>query len=264
MNKLPSLQLDWVGKGEERRKIKPRIQVLEVGRKSGDPIHLLVERTENYEQVDDQVVEASIELKYQIIENTLDIHHVEGGEFSGSYRRYLGTASESVRLTSSSAGSSGFVVVDPSWLEGHRVGTYLMNEVVNWAKQWPVANVRKIELLEGQASQDNLTRRNRFYEQFGIEFDYEDSKHRAGVSKPVKVAGLNTINGWQKNVKEIPLEKFLAQLKHQNQMLGFELRARARDNAQMQKEWEFAVTKPLRWAWVRLWSRLFYLLRYGA
>lgn len=60
-------------------------------------------------------------------------------------------------------------------LRGFRVGTYLMAEIVTWARQWPLAEVMKIELSWqdeklGAHNGNNKVRRDRFYEQFGIEF----------------------------------------------------------------------------------------------
>lgn len=56
-----------------------------------------------------------------------------------------------VNTVSITAGSltEGIVVIDPPFLNGHGLGTYLMNEIIRWAKRWPNANVNTINLLEG-------------------------------------------------------------------------------------------------------------------
>lgn len=60
----------------------------------------------------------------------------------------------------------------------------MMNEIVKWAKQWPEANILKITLGEGDAYDENMERRNRFYEQFGIEFNYHDESRKTGPHAP--------------------------------------------------------------------------------
>ncbi|GBQ32032.1 hypothetical protein HLH34_00045 [Gluconacetobacter azotocaptans] len=64
----------------------------------------------------------------------------------------------------------GAVFLDLEELEGNRIGSYLMNLVVAWARQWPDASVNPITLLAHQARGENTIRRSRPYEQFGITF----------------------------------------------------------------------------------------------
>lgn len=67
---------------------------------------------------------------------------------------------------------------------GYGLGTYLMNEVVRWAKTHCAsgAKVRPVSVAERDAeTQDEADRRNRFYEQFGFRFD--DLKPFAGVER---------------------------------------------------------------------------------
>lgn len=49
-----------------------------------------------------------------------------------------------------------------------------MNEIVEWVQHWPEESVDGIKLLARQAKDDNKARRNWFYEQFGLVFDYID------------------------------------------------------------------------------------------
>ena len=72
------------------------------------------------------------------------------GRFDGSYSRNF----NSVSLTSTSM-SKGAVFLDLPGLDGQRIGTYLMNEIVQWVQQWPETTVNSIELLAGQAHGDN-------------------------------------------------------------------------------------------------------------
>lgn len=86
-----------------------------------------------------------------------------------------------------------------------------MNQIVTWARQWPDADVRAVELLDGQAEDaKNKRRRNRFYERFGLVFDYADPEHRAGISCPMKVRELKNVDSWQRNITERRVFDFLA------------------------------------------------------
>ncbi len=76
-----------------------------------------------------------------------------------------------ISLTSSGALSEGAIFLNlPTKFEGQHIGTYMLNEIVLLAKQWQGAKVDSIKLISGQAHGDNKERRNRFYEQFGLEF----------------------------------------------------------------------------------------------
>jgi hypothetical protein len=101
------------------------------------------------------------------------------------------------------------VTLDLPGLEGQRIGTYRMNEIVCWARQWPDADVNNIELLEGQAYGKNTARRNRCYEKFGFTFDYTDPEHWAGMSRAVKVRDLNAVENWKDTIAERRVFDFL-------------------------------------------------------
>ncbi|MBN0147646.1 hypothetical protein JTL51_32530, partial [Pseudomonas aeruginosa] len=122
-----------------------------------------------------------------------------------SYSRHF----NSVSLTSPSM-SKGAVFLDLPGLDGQRIGTYLMNEIVQWVQQWPEANVNGIELLAGQAHGDNKARRNWFYEQFGLVFDYTDPEHREGRSRPMLAGALVKVETWRQNITEHRMLDYLA------------------------------------------------------
>lgn len=231
---------------------KPALQVLEVGQAGREPVHLLIERTEQQELCDGTLDSATFKLAYQVIPREPTRHQTECGEFSACYRRSYGDQGECVRLTSSSINTGGFVVIDPGWLAGHRLGTYLLNEIVTWAQQWPDAEIMPIcTLLSGKPSPGNTNtgRRNPFYEQFGITFD-------SGISRPMKVSGLNTVDSWQQNIQEIPLEQFLAKALGQIRDQRRELKARDKHLQEIRGDWEFAVLRPVRWTLRRWIERL--------
>ncbi|MBP3062085.1 hypothetical protein SAMN05216576_107259 [Ectopseudomonas chengduensis] len=204
---LPSFDISWGSSGAT----KPRILILEVRDRLGqsdDPVaYLAVERKETVVRNESsEIVRASLVLEYRVID---PYGHSEavGGSFAGSY---CATAN-AVSLTSANV-TRGAVFLDPESIQGQRVGTYLMNEIVTWVRQWPEAIVRSISLSEAQASLDNKVRRNWFYEQFGLEFAYADADHRAGSSIEIPAGALTPCSEWERNIKEIPVHIFLGDL----------------------------------------------------
>jgi GNAT superfamily N-acetyltransferase len=210
---LPSLAVATSGTGQT----KPRLLVLEVSRPHRvdqgvrDPrrvddeptAYLLVERVEHYER-DEQgaILRATIQLYYQVIEAPERLSS-PWNSFDGCYERCL-FHGERVSLTSTSL-TGGALSFDLPKLRGHRIGTYLMNEIVLWAKQWTSANVKPISLLIGQATAENKQRRNQFYEQFGISFDFDDAEKKTGTSRPVASTELREVETWRDNIREIPV-----------------------------------------------------------
>jgi len=154
----------------------PKIYILEV-RKPDHPeaspvAWLLVERQETvrYDERNNSVFEATIELTCMRVKSKYERDLPSRTSFTASYR-VIGSDGPWISLTSRSYGH-GAVFLEPPELRGHRIGTFLMNEIVLWARQWPTVAVNPIELLEGQAYNGNRARRNRFYEQFGLVFNY--------------------------------------------------------------------------------------------
>lgn len=194
---------------------KPRLLVLEVHPRTtpnAAPVaHLLIEREEQYEYDDNgKVSKAIIRIWYERLEPARLFSDEPRRNlcFEGSYHAWR-AAHGCVSLTSTSLGH-GAVYLDLDSLEGHRIGTYLMNEVVSWAQQWPEAEVHPVELLATQSiDAANKFRRNRFYTQFGLCFDFRDTEGRAGMSAPITVARLNTVETWRLNIHEQPLDDAL-------------------------------------------------------
>ena len=46
------------------------------------------------------------------------------------------------------------------------------------------------------------SRRNWFYEQFGLVFDYTDPEHREGRSRPMLAGALVKVETWKQNITE--------------------------------------------------------------
>lgn len=247
---LPSFDNGW----REGQSVKPRILVLEIKDKDRPDDKALgwvfVEREETYRRDprDGTIYEASIRLSYQRI--TAKFSHRDGGKgrFDGSYSRNF----NAVSLTSTSM-SKGAVFLDLPGLDGQRIGTYLMNEIVQWVQQWPEATVNGIELLAGQGHGDNKARRNWFYEQFGLVFDYTDPEHREGRSRPMLAGALVKVETWKQNITEHRMLDYLAAVLYAEERATSELQARDRACAQLIAEQRRAEARPVRWALRRLY-----------
>lgn len=229
--------------------MKTRRVVLEIRdkeRRQGEPLAwLLVERTETYRcaGTEDTPERASIQLSYERIKTSGLSDGRDYGEFCGGYSRQTNTVS----LTSATM-SRGTVFLDGTGLQGQRIGTYLMNEIVQWAKQWPEATVEPIQLLPQQAWDENKARRNRFYERFGLVFDYTDSQHTAGASRPMPVSALNPVNTWKQNITETALLDFLGEVLWRQRRASEDSEALKQQRAYLLRELHRAESRPLRWA----------------
>lgn len=251
MISLPSFNSEW----REKQSVKPRILMLEVVNKDSEEGKTLgwivVEREEAYRRDphDEALYEATIRLSYQRLVGSLS--HQEGRKyFDGSYS----ARANAVSLTSRTM-SKGAVFLDLPGMEGQRIGTYLMNEIVRWARQWPEASVNSIELVAGQAHGDNKARRNKFYEQFGLIFDYADVEHREGRSRPMRVGELIQTETWRQNIIEHTMTDYLAAKTLVEERITRDLHSRDRACAELIAERNQAEAHPLRWAMRRLFSR---------
>lgn len=242
-------------------RIRPPIYVLEVrnrDRLESDPIAwFFIERQETYriDDPDNTVYEASITLHYEQILPKHPNKLIGRGHFSAGYLRGY-TDNPSVSLSSRSPYSEGAIFLDIAE-KGQRVGSYLMNEVVMWARQWPNATVRPISLVSAQASEDNKTRRNRFYEQFGLTFDYEDTEQRAGISRPMTASALTPVASWQSNISELDIHDYLGELLYNRDRILIQLADRDRAVTNWKDRTKQAEAKPIRWALRQTWRRLF-------
>jgi GNAT superfamily N-acetyltransferase len=253
---LPAFDRAW----REKEWIKPEVCLLEVrdrDKLDGEAIaRLFVQRQESYSRDGENglIYEASIRLSYETIEPKHSPRFRDSGSFCGSYSRGFGEMGESVSLTGSA------VFLDLSELCGQRIGTYLMNEIVTWAKQWPKAEVRPISLLRGQAGEENRARRNRFYERFGLEFEYSDSQQCEGVSKPICVEALTPVMSWEANIRERDPRDYFSELLYERERMVREASQQAMIIKSRSASLDEANTRPVRWAARRAWWRLYPLL----
>ncbi|ORE39892.1 hypothetical protein [Pseudomonas aeruginosa] len=249
---LPSFEDDW----RDGQRIKPRVLVLEIrhqDRLGDDPIAwVLVEREEVYRRDpnDGSISEASIRLSYQRIVAKYSYRDGGKGQFDGSYTQRF----NSVSLTSRTM-SKGAVFLDLPGLDGQHIGTYLMNEIVQWVQQWPEATVKSIELLAGQAHGDNKNRRNWFYEQFGLVFDYVDPECREGLSRPMRAGALVTVETWKENITELLMLNYLAEVLYAKEQVSSELRDLHHARIYLIDERKRIEKYPIRWALKQLYYR---------
>lgn len=249
---LPSFSYSWRN-GET---IKPRIYVLEVRNKDRPDdkamAWLYVEREETYEYdpQDNTVYKASIRLSYERVGSKRSLQKPSAGYFAASYSRI----SNRVSLT------NGAVFLDLHGLYGQRIGTYLMNEIIQWAKQWPTASVKSIELFVGQADEENKERRNWFYEQFGLVFDYTDPEHCAGKSRPILVEALVNVETWKQNITELQMTDYQADVLQAKEKALKDLQDSENHRATLLAERDQAEAHPLRWAFSQLSSRCKHIL----
>lgn len=94
-------------------------------------------------------------------------------------------------------------------LKGMLVGTYLMDQIINWAKKFDDAVFAQINLTEGLAYDENRHRRNRFYQRYGFVFDFGETIDRSGHSLPILVSELQPLNTWKGNIRESTIQRYI-------------------------------------------------------
>jgi hypothetical protein len=247
---LPSFDPSWTYGAKD----KPRVLILVVmdrlGKNEGPVAHIAVER-EHGCQIDpeaagagpDAVVGATLTLHYRVI----GAGDTQGGTFTGCY-----CAISNVISLSSLSTLPGAIFLDPDSIQGQRIGTYLMNEIVSWAKQWPQAMVNSITLNASQGDFENKDRRNRFYEQFNLCFAYTDASKVAGVSQSIPAGQLVTVDTWQQNITEVPVHMFISQLLEMNHRFDLDKAIWKNTFKTMQAEQDAADRSPILWG-IRRW-----------
>jgi GNAT superfamily N-acetyltransferase len=169
---------------------------------------LWVERNENFEHDSQGVLKnAAFCISYQQIKLTYPYISKRKTQFHAGY---VNTQTGLVSLTSRSVATGGFVVLEDTEFVGHGIGTFLMSKVVEWVKQWPEASVRSVHLDLGQAQIHNKERRNRFYEQLGLVFDYQDWEHNAGTSRHLLAHQLKIVDTWKRNITVLTMPQYLS------------------------------------------------------
>lgn len=162
--------------------------------------------------------------------------------FNASYH----ACANSVSLTNHSL-NEGYVLLEDIGVLGDRMGTYLMNRIVGWAQNWPEADVWPINLRAGQALGENKERRNRFYEQFGIAFDFVDPLTRvSGQSRPMKAGELKQVGSEKyRNIEVLPLDVFLGDTATLLRDLQSDVQRLERANSEFGQLYQQMITRPV-------------------
>lgn len=235
---------------------EPEIQLLEIrpldAHDKQEPCAwVFVRREEKYTRHPESkdVEEASITVSYQAVDTRIGPKTRTGGTFTASYSRWANCIS----LTGlSPRGRGGIMVADG--LRSMRLGTYVFNIIVGWAKQWPTAQVNSIELVEVDARGENRLRRNRFYEQFGLVFGYADDQCRSGKSRQMPAADLNQVTKWKQNIIVHGVHKHLGKVLQQNHQLRSDIAARERAIRGLSARMDYHANHPIRTALSALWA----------
>jgi len=240
----------------------PRIFVLRLkplGERNKE-VALLVEREEQHSCHEGEVMSATLKFHYQVISGDVLGQQREGGDFSASYDACI-LGGPHVRLTSSSITEGGYCVVDPGWLAGRGIGSFFMNEIVHWVQQWPEACVMPVELLESDARGENKYRRNHYYENFGLIFEYEDDRKLAGQSAPMLAKELTPLSENKQlslgnKLAWCSLGEYLSEHVRERSMLEMERWGLQNQLESNSRDWERAYRSPFRWAMATFVSKI--------
>lgn len=218
-------------------KTPPSARIIEVINKNDPfrgPCRLLVEREEVHGEYS-----ASIKLSYVSLGETFG--GFNNHPFCGKWERFP-DGQEKISIT-------GGAVMLTGVPRGAHIGTYLFDEIVRWAKQWPKAQVRQISLSEVDADDVNRERRNSFYEQFGIVFDYSNGRC-SGRSKPMSAQGLSPVapTVWEQDITEWGVVDFLRNSVADIESKVMKVKQLQAAIGDFQKETEAAEKAPVLWA----------------
>lgn len=144
---------------------------------------------------------------------------------------------------------NGALFLDPDDLRGNHIGTYLMDRIVEWLQEnCPKAEVIPVKLEIGQATNDKKDRRNKFWENFGLIFEWQNSVTRkVGVSKRMKVDQLiRCKKNWERNIEEIQILDYFDNLNQKIRDLSDDLNMMTSQNEKLENELRFARLTPVR------------------
>lgn len=148
--------------------------------------------------------------------------------------------------------SDGYIMVADPW-RGLHIGTYMMNRLVSWAiEHYPTHHPADIKLMSCQAQLDNKTRRNRFYEQFGFRFTWDDGSHAVGsLESGLNISDLHTVRTWEQHIEEMSIIDAMSQVfsESRNIKIDARLQAQSDQHALMQAIRKAKAVKPTKWIW---------------
>ncbi|MEJ5154603.1 hypothetical protein WH240_05245 [Gluconobacter wancherniae] len=198
------------------------------------------------------VEQAYMKVYYRIVGPVPYGHRKQTYNFPACYVRDCGENGR-ICLTGSDP-FGGAVYLEPDSLLGNRIGSFLMNQIVQWATKWPDAEINPIKLLPHQGHGENRLRRNRFYEQFGITFDYDDKKHSSGIGRYMRANSLVPWKTLPANLTVISLEDFLDEQEDSLLHTDRDLLATRRRNKDLNIELRNIVQHPILFAGKIIWA----------
>ncbi|NHO33817.1 hypothetical protein [Acetobacter fallax] len=214
---------------------------------------LLIEHRETLVHGDGgTVLKAHLSVRYRIIGEVPYGHRKQTYKFPACYVRDCGKDGR-VCLTGSEP-FRGAVYLEPDSLLGNRIGSFLMNEIIKWATTWPHADVNPIKLYAHQGNGENKPRRNRFYEQFGIRFDYTDRSHAEGLGREMQAGSLTPWANLPDNLSVMTLEEFLDQQERTLVAAQRDLKAQRRRSQNLDAALGRARDHPIRFSGGVIWE----------
>jgi hypothetical protein len=114
---------------------------------------------------------------------------------------------------------------------------------------------RTVSLSPVDGSSENKDRRNRFYEQFGLQFNYSDPDLRGGVSQPMPASDLQPVDALKDYVQILTVSDFIGARLRETERLQRTTATQLLGINQLQSVVDEARKKPLRWAARQLCAR---------
>ena len=106
--------------------------------------------------------------------------------------------------------SDGYIVVENPW-KGLRIGTYMMNHLVAWAKEnYPDSRPVGIRLSSLQAlDEESRASRNKFYKRFEFKFKWDEGKEQieGHLDPDLRIRDLETTQKWNERIAEFSVEE---------------------------------------------------------
>lgn len=201
---------------------------------------------------DGEVEKAHLRICYGVIGAALSGGRKQTYEFPACYVRSCGEGGR-ICLTGSSP-FQGAVFLEPDSLQGNRVGSFIMNKIVEWATNWPDAEINQIKLFANQGRGENKLRRNRFYEQFGIRFDYKDDTHAEGLARLMQARSLTPWTQPPDNLSVMRLDEFLDEQEECLYDAQRDLGALTGQIERLRSEISDARNSPIRFATKTIWT----------
>lgn len=239
---------------QSRDLLKPQhvyiLRIHDKNKVSKQPIFtLLIERKVTVEMDGPRILRARLSMDYRCV-SARNCTAIRGhGGFTASYS--AGFEGEPRVSLISDIFSDGAFYIDPEELRGHGVGTFFMNEIVAWAKQWPDAIVCPIKLLAAQADAENKIRRNRLYEQFGLIIDYTDPEQRAGTTRQIPASALKLVDA-KDNIQQLSVQEWISEALTHEMDMHYESIRREKVISELRQELDEARANPFIWA-IKTW-----------